>query len=472
MLTLVRYAMIGLFCSHFSGCGIGKTDTLFLTRSNAGFEASAQPPTLELAVARQEGTVGPQFEGGKQLPVMSSFRFQNEGFFSPNVGSTFTTGDAAKTMTALYGEPTPYPDWTTRANDVKSDSFPGNSAVVLDEEPEPGRILGLFFMPKHKYQTNNVKPVYFGTDTSVGVKIAWTGLSGQIPDSAKFGYNRRELALAPITRREVNVTDPNTKLTDIKHEMKMASLMATVDTGVKDKELRRANPALDYSHLQYFATGEAATLLALQQDVRRAMHARMDPGREQYTQQFAGEATIKNFAINASILAFLEQGLSELQNAGDSRAGEHVAKLEAVSGLVKSKFGNRSFQKVTFNELNNPPDVVVESYSYPPNPPGSSNLQELTSLISIVGNCHKESEELNAYLIANQDTANWYSDPSSRVLMAPNEIANFKQKLPEYIDMIEELTLELSAILGSYPEIIDAYDYFESRMLISKESKK
>ena len=63
--------------SILAGCGIGYNRTLFITKTNVGFEASAEPPTFELDISRLEGTVGPQFENGKKLPVMASFKFSN-----------------------------------------------------------------------------------------------------------------------------------------------------------------------------------------------------------------------------------------------------------------------------------------------------------------------------------------------------------------------------------------------------------
>jgi len=43
---------------------------------------------------------------------------------------------------------------------------------------------------------------------------------------------------------------------------------------------------VNFQLVQYFATGRAATLMALQQDVRKAMLARLDPHKEQRKRQF------------------------------------------------------------------------------------------------------------------------------------------------------------------------------------------
>ena len=225
-----------------AGCGIGYNRTLFVTKTNAGFEASSLPPTLQLDIARLEGVVAPQFEEGKKLPVMASFRFQDRGIFSPAIGSTFATGDAATTLAALYGDDTPQPsnqhsNWSSRAKMVKGDPnpYPADSTLQLEQPPEirhqllplPSRldfieripILGKAF-EKPSFQTTDVRPVFFGTDTAFGLKIQWSEMTGHFPDSVKLGYNRKELALVPIT-----LSDDN--------KLKMASLLATVDSGLQ-----------------------------------------------------------------------------------------------------------------------------------------------------------------------------------------------------------------------------------------------
>ena len=64
--------------------------------------------------------------------------------------------------------------------------------------------------------------------------------------------------------------------------MNAASLLATVDSGVTFPK----GIGADTHYLQYFATGDAATLLALQQDVRKAMLVRLDPNQDKYGSLF------------------------------------------------------------------------------------------------------------------------------------------------------------------------------------------
>jgi hypothetical protein len=320
-----------------AGCGIGKTRVLFVTKTNAGLDVSTQPPTAELSISRVEGVVGPQFANGKKLPVMASFKFENTGIFSPHVGSAFATGDAAVTMAGLYGDDTFGPNWEARADlltEKNAETTPTNSVLKLDGEPEPGRWLPLlpdwdWLNPKLKYQENDVRPVFFGTDTAFGVKVAWSGMTGQFPDTAKLGYNRKELALVPISMESpTTINEP--------WKMKMSSLLATLDSGVTASGA--AN--LDAAYIQYFATGNAATLLAMQQDVRKSMLARFDPNKEAYKAQFGDVFEVKSdISLRAEIVMVkIYEGLKGLAEEGDKQAAIHVAALDALGELAPLEF--------------------------------------------------------------------------------------------------------------------------------------
>lgn len=331
MTKLSVLMMVGLIALMplLSGCGIGYTRTLFATKTNVGFDASTTPPTLELDINRLEGVVAPQFENGKKLPVLASFRFANNGFFSPNIGSAFATGDAANTLAALYSEETPYTDWISRANAVKGDDatddsgnpgdpFPGDSTLVLDAKPQvmPWMPDILEFL-KPEFQKKEVRPVFFGTDTSLGIKVAWSGMTGQFPDSAKLGYNRKELALVPISMQQK----------DSKYRMKMSSLLATVDSGVNGTDIGESGPELDFEHLQYFATGNAATLLALQKDVRKAMLVRLDPNQESYKEKFSPEASEETRRVAFRLLNPMYRLLRSSEDSEAKRLGDSMDAL-------------------------------------------------------------------------------------------------------------------------------------------------
>jgi hypothetical protein len=311
------------------GCGIGYNKTLFLTKSNVGLDASVAPkPTFDLALSRFEGVISPGFEKGKKLPVLSSFRFKNEDTLALEVGSTYATGDAAIALAALYDDTTPGVDGEARLKIV--DSYIYDSNLVLDNEPKIRKgLLETWFpsiFPPQEFQTDFVEPVIFGTDTSLGLKIAWSTAPAPpapFPDSVKFGYNRTEIGLAPVTMEKKNN----------KVNMKMASLLATVDTGVtigaEDKEV-------NLDHLQYFATGKAATLLTLQQDVRKAMLARLDPHAKYYAGKFA--ESVKGRGRTA-LVSILNEIRISLKNTEVPRAKQLADRMDFVESLVPETYG-------------------------------------------------------------------------------------------------------------------------------------
>jgi hypothetical protein len=292
---IARLAAVAVVALALGGCAFGYNRVLFVTKTNAGFEATTTPPTIQLDIARTEGVIAPQFQRGTKLPVMASFRFQNEGFFSPAVGSAFTTGDAALTMAGLYADPTPG-NWQARMKLLTDKDSPTDSTLSLAREPTLPKIFGLFPLT---FQQADVRPVFFGTDTSLGIKIAWSGATGEFPDSARFGYNRTELALVPIAMEGAAGQD---------FKMRMSSLMATIDAGVRDLGTV-TRPGLDFEYVQYFATGRAATLMAMQQDVRKAMLARLDPHREERARQF-DQLRAQDKQVAVSFLPTLYQALS------------------------------------------------------------------------------------------------------------------------------------------------------------------
>lgn len=273
--TLIA-VLLCLASTVLSGCDIGYSRMLFVTKTTAAIEVDTAPPTIQIGIGRLEGEFGPQFEDRKKIPTLASFRFQNDGFFAPFLGSAFTVGDAALAMAALYDDETPStgsnkPKWEQRLELIKE----FNSSLILSAEPKRkknGKLEDAGFM-----KSGEVRPIFFGTDTSLGLKVAWSGLTAQIPDTVRFGYVRKELAWVPITYKKVS---------DTEHVVGAASLLATVDSGVTLDN----SPGVNLMYLQYFATGDAATLLALQHVVRKAMFIRLDPNQQKllgaYTASF------------------------------------------------------------------------------------------------------------------------------------------------------------------------------------------
>jgi len=328
MRTLTTPAWL-VVAACLQGCAIGYNSLLLVTGSNVGLNVDAKPPTMELSISRREGVIEPTFEGGRPLPVMASFKVPvNAKFGEPfffGVSSTFATGEAATIMADLYGNPKPgnlkdheykgevlpcVPDGKTAIQEVPWLRWVVCTALQLDR---------LVCRPK-PLEKNNIRPMFFGTDTILGLKVEWTGETGQYPSSVKFGFNRKEVAWTPVGytpaddgtakpapdvrprdgndaacdgRKPVRVGTPSVlavldnyssvgsaPLQMAKNEnletQKAASEQTTDSKGNASKE--KPEPmATNFKYLQYFATGRAASYLALQPEVRTAMLARLNP---------------------------------------------------------------------------------------------------------------------------------------------------------------------------------------------------
>lgn len=250
------------------GCAPGYNSVLFATRSNVGFDADTAPPNLEIAVSRYEGVFEPTFEGGQTVPVMASFSSESNAFtnFFWGVKSTFATGEAAFVMSYLYDDAMPL-------KDDKGKDKVCYERVTLSKMPDPKLPFGC----KVQYvKAGEVKPVLFGTDTILGIKIKWSGQTAQYPSSVNIGFKRTEATLAPIAVGANRIADPNNpnNINNKKYEADIASLLATIDTNVS------ASENVKFTYLQYFATGSAASNLARRHEVREAMLRRSYPDQK------------------------------------------------------------------------------------------------------------------------------------------------------------------------------------------------
>ncbi len=247
------------------GCA-GYDRMLFFTKTNVGLDLDTTPATVDATVARREGVIAPTFEEAKTPPVLASFRSDQSGFFRffTGIASSFAVGDAAETMAELYDE---------RDSDESADS-----SLHLMKKPSGG-----FWKPE-PFEVDDdegfIAPLIFGTDSSFGLKVAWSG-TGMGFSTLRFGFNRKELAWAPVTLSERSGEENGYKYT-----VKVPSLLATVDnTSTLGKLYSRELGAtgnggggeFDIQYLQFFATGKAATNLAKKKQIRQVMLARMDP---------------------------------------------------------------------------------------------------------------------------------------------------------------------------------------------------
>ena len=215
-----------------------------------------------------KGVLEPTFEGGQTVPVIASMLTSSGALtnFFWGVSSVFATGQAAFTMSKLYADGTP-------AN------LPTYNKVTLSREPATT----VFGATVEYVKPGEVKPVVFGTDTTLGIKIKWSGQTAQYPSSANIGFKRTEGAFAPIAVGENpdNPKNPNDPKYDVnkKYVADVASLLATIETGVTAPPTTptASAPTATFTYVQYFATGSAANELARQKEVRLAMLKKSDP---------------------------------------------------------------------------------------------------------------------------------------------------------------------------------------------------
>ncbi len=250
-----------------AGCVAGYNSLLFTTKTNVGLVVDTKPPEVSLDIGRQELLFAPTYEEGKTPPVMASFRFESEKMFNNYLGSAFATGDASVAMSRLY-DAGDWPDakgdgvWSIDAEKWRDKERLFDSSVALTMAPKYPS-----FVPREK--PGQVRPVLFGTDTSFGFKASWSGMESAFPDYVRLAYQRRELAFAAVTIGPDKDDDGN--ITGLK--ARTPSLLATVDAKMQVGKFLDTN--LEY--LQYFASGRAATALAMRKPVREAMLRRLDP---------------------------------------------------------------------------------------------------------------------------------------------------------------------------------------------------
>ena len=273
-----------------AGCA-GQNHTLFMTKSNAGLDLDTKPPTAEINISRKEGVVAPTFEGGQTPPVVASFGGQADGNikkFLFGVDQTFAGGDAAVTMATLFAAPTPGP----------GDNKTNGSTLTLDQKPKANAASPILKFLFGLAEPGDVRPLIFGTDTQLGVKVGWTGTGGPYPDNLKIGFNRKEAAWAPVTMKEARETKGGSERTT--YAVKMPSFLATVSHNVKapkpEGSTGQDKQGADVTFIQYFATGAAADALSRQRAVRVAMINRMDSA-----QQVTDEAIEQGMAAKASL---------------------------------------------------------------------------------------------------------------------------------------------------------------------------
>jgi hypothetical protein len=453
----VRLSLATALLTTLWGCGIGYNRMLFVTKTNVGFEVDTMPPSLQLSIGRLEGVFAPQFQGGKKLPVLASFKFENEKTFSPFIGSAFATGDAAIALSSLYADKTPPGDWQNRLKMIGGSDQAGqqiDSALTLDEKPAISSWFGTLFEDGN-FQGNDVRPVLFGTDTSLGLKVAWSGLTAYVPDTARLGYARKELAWVPITMQETTRQGSAKK----EFKIKTSSLLATLDSGLSDVKIESGQPSARFSYVQYFASGDAATLLAMQQTVRQAMLARLDPHAKARAAEFAPGLTGEP-KIQAMVhLSLVYQFLAQQADKGDKQADALAKALVPIGQLPP-----QSYTSYNWNTKVTPPQLSWTRMSLPPR-----DQRTFSHAMQFWGDMDLSRNQLQA--IANQlkeDPKFAFNELPDKATSPVDVTPERKAQLMVEFAEIAEAFAKFDQELRRKPAVIEATTYFVNTIMTSE----
>ena len=208
--------LVLLIALFLSACASGPNTVVFVTKTSLGVDVEQTPPTASIAYDRVEGYFGPRYDTGAVPPVVASFT-TNGQLLNRDVQQVYATGDAARLL--------------------------ANPAAQVLADPA---------------LTGSVKPMFFGTSTTLGVKIGYE--AGGSTSTFTLGYKRKELSVIPVTQGV------------------FPSVLATLQTDIN------AATASDTSFGagQLFATGSAATDLARRQQVRDVFMAQADAAFSAY----------------------------------------------------------------------------------------------------------------------------------------------------------------------------------------------
>ncbi len=347
-------------CVTLAGCGIGYNRMLFFTKTNVGLDIDAQPPTAEVSIARREGVIAPSYEEGKTVPVAATFRKESPTFYDPRISAAFAGGEAA----ALLSKPLP------AANASPSAGAP--LRMCLSHKPKASRLLAFWsalpVIGALFEEGDQTRPFFFGTDTSYGLKVVWSGTAGAAPTTVRLGYNRKEFADAPVFGEQETaaatppaggaVSAPAAAGTaPCPYAVQVPSFIATIDNSTK---LEKFPGSLQY--VQFFATGAAADNFAVLPQVRKVLEEQFSP--------LAAQAAVQERIDDArTITAALSKEAQDLIDAMTTDAQLATATTQARSaGLIGATEGpaagsdvaaKKTFLKAVANVGDNPERVAA-----------------------------------------------------------------------------------------------------------------
>lgn len=291
---LTSSILLAIGISTIADCA-GYDRILFVTKTNIGLDIDDQPPTAEITIARRELAITPTFQDAtgneNTLPLLASFGLTGS-FLAPEITSRFAGGEAA--LVLAYG-----PEWKTNHPTPEAEAhFSEKASLCLDKKQDTRswlkKIWHSITAKKWERVKEDTRPFYFATDTAFGLKAAWDGTTGPYPSTVKLGYNRKELAYPPIYARPVEATpecpNPSASSNSPEHmgpwKVTVPSFVASLDnsSSINDgwewatgkgetKDAERAKNGV--THIQFFATGKAASEFVKRREVNAAMNKAM-----------------------------------------------------------------------------------------------------------------------------------------------------------------------------------------------------
>ena len=247
---------IGIFT--LTGCA-GHDRILFATKTNVGLDIDDKPPTAEITIARRELAITPTFQDAqgveKTLPLLASFGLTGN-FLDPEITSRFAGGRAALVL----------------AQGPNGTAVPGDSSLCLSKAPDTRPLLKKIWPFSLMRGKEDTRAFYFATDTAFGLKAAWDGTTGPYPSTVKLGYNRKELAFPPIfATADSSCTTADTPHGSTGSRVTIPSFVASLDNSSTLKEWFESG----VTHIQFFATGQAASDFVSRREVNLAMNNTM-----------------------------------------------------------------------------------------------------------------------------------------------------------------------------------------------------
>lgn len=208
MLNLAALALTVGVTLLLAGCANDR-HVLFVTKTSIGIDFDSKPAAASLAYDRVEGYIAPRYSNGEIPPVVASVKSDGT-IFNPKIRQIYATGDAAEIVLKGAGS--------------------GTQAKPLE---------------------GNKELMFFGTTTTTGLKVGFA--SGLLPDSFIFGFKRKEFSYIPLGTVGAGATAYDV----------YPSILATIDTQANVGKGREA----ELSNAQFFATGNAARLLAANKEI-------------------------------------------------------------------------------------------------------------------------------------------------------------------------------------------------------------